>query len=272
MPEKAGSGSCKFTLGFLHMMGLTLPGGSACTPAQFQPFLLGKNLLTPKGEKTRRKIAQKYRSKSFTASSLQYLPLCRGVALWGGHYLTWARWRLSWLCWQGLEDVVGFQTPCHRVLFLPGVPKRSSWPPSPFSPPSSSTSIPARIARVAQNSAHPRSAVIWTCRNGTHQGSWGVVLHLLPPAPLSFSTKVERDSFSLISSFDFLQKSCVCFSKSQNHSQPQFQINVSDCGQKFREGLRKESRKKDRNYIYKVTTDSFALSCCLWVTVICRMP
>lgn len=67
-------------------MGLALPRGSACTPVQFQSFLLGKSLLTPKGEKIRRKKTSN-RSKSLTASVL----FCREVALWDGHYLTWAK-------------------------------------------------------------------------------------------------------------------------------------------------------------------------------------
>lgn len=221
MAEKAGGGSCKSTLGSLQMMGLTLPGGNACTPVQFQPFLLGKSLLTPKGEEIRRKNLKQVKELHCFRSSI---PFCREVALWGGHYLTWAKGdeedaELAVLTGSGCCGGISFHHP--RGPFLPGVPKKPPWPPSPFSPPSLSTSTTVCTGRVAQNSAHPRSVLTWTCRNGIHQGFSEALIHLLPPAPLSFSTKVERDHFSLISLFESLQKLCVCFSKSQNHSQSQ---------------------------------------------------
>lgn len=168
-----------------------------------------------------------------------------------------------------------------RGPFLPGVPMRTSWLPFPSSPAFPSPSITVCTGRTAQNWAQPESIFIRPCRNWSQQSFSYAVLHLLPPAHLSFNREMERDCFSHTFCL-VLYKSCFFFLKSQNNSCPQSQINTSACGQSHTLGI---SCGKSRNLgevwirkagggiyvLFKAVTASFALSCCLWGTFICRM-
>lgn len=214
------------------------------------------------------------------------MPFCREVTLWDGLYLTWARGaegdtELAVLTGSGrcggISDSISPEFPSF-LEFLRGHPDHLL----PFLPhhlPPPSLSAQAELPKI-----QPIPGLL--SPEHAETGSTKVLERLCFTFCLQHLSPLVKKCREIISHLFFVWFSakvlCLLFQESESFPTPISNKYVWSWAkahlgsflhekQKFREGLRRESETKDRNDIYRVTTDSFALSCCLWVTVIRRM-